>query len=86
MLFFDVSSPLIPSFRGRKHWLQVLDDSTHYVWKYFLKEKFDLKNVIMSLIKKLKTKYNIQVQYLHCDNMGKIVDFDRFFKQEGMGM
>ena len=32
--------------------------------KYFLKEKLDLVGVMMGLIKNLKTKYNIYVQYL----------------------
>ena len=41
---------------------------------------------MMGLIKNLKTKYNIQVQYLHCNNAGKNVDFERACKQQGVRM
>ena len=39
----------------------------------------------MDLIKNLKSKYNIQVQYLCCDNAGEKVDFKWDWKKEGMG-
>ena len=85
-LFFDVSSPLTHTFRCEKQWLLDMEDSTNCMWSYFLKEKLDLKNVVMGLIKKLKTKYNIWIQYLQFDNVGESVDFERACKQEGMGM
>ena len=40
----------------------------------------------MGLIKDLKTKHDIQVQHLRCNNAGEKVDFMRVCKQEGMGM
>ena len=36
----------------------------------------DLKNMLMGLIKNLKTNYYIQIQYVHCDSAGKNVDFE----------
>ena len=53
---------------------------------FFLKEKSDLKNVMMALIKNSKTKYNIQVQYLHCNNMGENIAFAIACKQEEIGL
>ena len=41
---------------------------------------------MVGLIKNLKTKYNIQVQYLHHDNAGENVALKKACKQEGMGM
>ena len=29
-LFFDISSPLTPTFGGKKHWLLVIEDSSKY--------------------------------------------------------
>ena len=52
----------------------------------FLKEKLDLKNVMVGLITNLKIKCNIQVQYLCCNNVGGNVDFKRAWKHGGMGM
>ena len=42
--------------------------------------------MMMGLVKNLKSKYNIQVQYLCYDNTGENVDFEKACKQEGMGM
>ena len=41
---------------------------------------------MLGQIKNLKPKYNIQVQYLHCDNTSENVDFEWACKQERMGM
>ena len=47
---------------------------------------YELKNVMLDLIKNLKTKYSIQIQYACCDNTGENVDFERAYKWEGMGI
>ena len=85
-LFFDISSPLTPTFGGKKHWLFVVDDSSNYVWSFYLKEKSNVVNVMSGLTKYLKNKYNLQVQYLHCDNAGENVAFKKACKQEGLGL
>ena len=79
-VFFDISSCSTPTFRGKKRLLLIIEDITNCTRSNFLKENSDLKNVMMGLIKNLKTKYNIQVQYLCCDNAGEIVDFKRACK------
>ena len=61
-LFFDVSSPSTPTFGGKKHWLLVMEESSNYAWSFFLKEKSNLEDVMLGLIKNLKNKNNIQVQ------------------------
>ena len=38
------------------------------------------------MIENLKNKYNLQVQYLCCDNAGKNQAFKRTCKQEGLGV
>ena len=85
-LFFDISSPSTPTFGGKNHWLLVIHDSTGYALIKFFLKKLNLKNVKMGLIKNLKTKYNIQVQYLCFYNRGENVDFKRTNKQEWMGI
>ena len=54
-LFYDISSPSFSTFGGMKHWLLVIEDSADYVWSYFLKEKLELKNLMMGLMKNFKT-------------------------------
>ena len=68
-LFFDISSPSTPTFGHKKHWLIVIDDSSDYVWSFFLKENSTLADIIIGSIKNLK-KYHLQVQYLCCNNAG----------------
>ena len=50
----------------------------------FLNKKLDLVGVMMSLIKNLKSKKNMQVQYLCCDNEDKNIVFKTTYKQEGL--
>ena len=85
-LFFDIISPSTLTFGGKNHWLLVIEDSTNYIQSYFLKEKSDFTIVTRGLIKNLKTKYNIQVQFLWCDSACENVAFEKNCKQEGMGM
>ena len=49
MLFFDISSH--STFCGKKHCLLVMDDSSDYVWSFFLKEKSNLEDIMLSLMK-----------------------------------
>ena len=85
-LFFNISSLSTPTFGSKKHWLHVIDDSSNYVWSFFLKEKSDIADIMFGLIKNLKNKYIMQVQCLHCDNAGKNVAFEKACKQEGLGV
>ena len=70
------------TFGDKKHWLLVVEDSSDYVWSFFLKEKPDLADTMLGLVKNLKTKYNLQVQYLCCDNAYENVVFEEAYKQE----
>ena len=84
-LFFNISFSSTPTFGGKKHWLFVIDDSSNYIWSFFLKEKLDLAGVMLGLIKLLKNKYNLEVQYLFCDNAGENIALEKAWKQEGLG-
>ena len=67
-----------------KHWLLVIEDSTDYEWSFLKKSEMEKHNDGSD--KESKTKYDIQVQYLCCDNARENVDFKWVCKQEGMGM
>ena len=43
-------------------------------------------DVILGLIKNLKNKYNLHVQFLHTDNAGENVVFEQACKQEWLGV
>ena len=41
---------------------------------------------MIGLIENLKTKYGIQVQFLQYNNAKENIDFERVWKQEGIGI
>ena len=41
---------------------------------------------MLGLIENLKNKYDVQVQYLYCDNAGESMAFKKACKQEGLGV
>ena len=84
--FFYISSPTTPTVGTKKNWLLVIDDSTSYVQSFFLKETSNLADIIVGLIKNLKNEYNLQVQYLCCNNTGENIAFKKACKQEGLGV
>ena len=86
MLFFNISFPSTHNFRGKKHCLLVMKDSSNFSWSFFLEGKLDLACVMLGLVKNLKNKCNMQVQYLCCGNMGKNVAIEKGSKLEGLGM
>ena len=71
---------------GKKHLLLELEDSIDHAWSYFLKDNSKLKNVVMVLLKVLKTILGILARNIHCDDAGENIDFERLCKQEGMSI
>ena len=51
-----------------------------------MKEKSDLSGVMLGLIENLKNNYDMQVQYLHCDNVGENVAFEKSCNRKGWGL
>ena len=51
-----------------------------------MKEKSNLGDTMEGLIKNLKNKYNLKVQYICCDNAGKNQVFERTCKQKVLGV
>ena len=52
-LFFDIISPSTPTFGSKQHWLLVVDNSSNFIWSFFLK-KSNLVDIIVGLIKKFE--------------------------------
>ena len=84
-LFFNISSPATPTFGSKCHWLLVIDYYSDYCWSFFLSEKSDLTKKMLVLIKDLKTKYNLQVQQLWCDNVGENQPSNKHVIRKGWG-
>ena len=61
-------------------------DATDYAWSFFLKEKSELKDVMLSLVRELQEKYGVTVKAIRGDNSGENNAFEKLCKQEGMGI
>ena len=83
-LFFDISSPYTPTFGSKQHWLLVIDDSSDFIWSFFLKDKSNLMDIMVGLVTNPKNKYDLQVQHLCCNNAGDNVSFERACRKEGL--
>ena len=84
--FFHISYPLTPTFVDKWHWLLIVENSSSYIWSFFLKEKSDLVDAMVGLIQSFKNKYNFQVRFLHFSNAGENQAFEWTCKQEGLGV
>ena len=82
--FLYISSPFTLTFGGKCHWLLVIKDCSDYCWSFFLHEKSDLTQMMLVLINNLKTKYNLQVQRLRCNNAGENQALKQTCNQEGL--
>jgi hypothetical protein len=69
-LYVDISSIKGTSFSGSKFWALIIDDFSSYCWSYFLKNKDELKDKVVELIKELKND-NIQVKFSRLDDTGE---------------
>ena len=52
-----------------------MDDKSDFVWSYFLKKKNAQVDVLVKLIKTLKSKH-FNVKYIRCDNAGENKSFE----------
>ena len=85
-LFFDISFPSTLTFGGKHHWLLVINDCSNYCWSFFLHEKSDLSQTILTLINNLKIKHNLLVQCICCNNAGENQAFKQTCDKEGLGI
>ena len=69
-MYFDISLMRKPSMRGRQHWAMLVDEATKYKKSFFLKKKNEQVEPIIDWIKALKTRHEIQVKIIRCDNAG----------------
>jgi len=61
---------------GSKYFLFIKDDYSHYRMEYFLKHKNEVKNIIGTIIQKVKTDTGFKVQVLRTDNGLEFINND----------
>jgi hypothetical protein len=82
----DTSSVKKQSFGKSKFWLLIMDDCTGVCWSRFLKKKSDQVDLIINLLKDLKSKHNKTVKLIRCDNAGENKSLQKLCEKEGLGI
>ena len=69
MFHIDLCGPiLVQSLNGKKYILVLLDDLARYTWVEFFRKKFDVPNVLITLLKKIQVLYECRIKMLRNDN------------------
>ena len=70
-MYLDISSIKDESLGVRRHWAMLVDEATRCKHSFFLRKISDQIDMVSSLLKGLKNKYNIHVKFIHCDSAGE---------------
>ena len=77
----DISLPTVTSLGGKHHWLLAVYDKSDYTWSFFLKEKSYFMITVIGLIKDLKAKHGIEMEWICCNNAGENKAFENLYKK-----
>ena len=75
-IFIDTSSIKSKSFGGTKFWLLVVDDKSSQTWSYFLKQKSDQVNVMLTFLRQM-SKSKTPVKFIRADNAGENLTLEK---------
>jgi hypothetical protein len=78
LLHCDLWTSHVSSFSGFKYYLVILDDFSHFVWTFPLRNKSDVHTIFIIFQKYVATHFLLPIRFLQCDN-GK--EFDNFKNQ-----
>jgi hypothetical protein len=67
----EIVSVIGPSFGWAKYWLMIKENLTDYIWSYFLHNKSDLSDTVMTWMWDLKKRIGITVNHICWDNAGE---------------
>ena len=69
--YIDIALSKFTSAGGSKYWFLAVDEATHMKFSLFLKQKGDVKDKFIPLLKELRDTYGRRVQCIRCDNAGE---------------
>jgi hypothetical protein len=75
LLHCDLWTSPHASVSSFKYYLVVLDDFTHFVWTFPLRNKSDVLTIFLNFQKYVATHFFLPIKFIQCDN-GK--EFDNF--------
>ena len=82
-IYLDISSIKNKSFGGAKYWILLEDEAMHFCWSLFAKEKGELHEKVIPLIKKIQKELDLQIKIICCDNAGENKKLQEFIDKDG---
>lgn len=75
LMHMDVRGPApVPSFRGFRYYLVILDDFTRYLWLYPMHYKSDVKTIVTQFSAFVKTQFHVDIKSFRSDNGGEFIN------------
>ena len=69
LLHMDLCGPMqVQSLAGKKYVLVIVDDYSRYTWVFFLRSKDETLEVIITFIKNIQVRLQVDVQTVRTDN------------------
>ena len=68
LLHCDLWTSPILSISGFKYYLVILDDYTHFIWTFPLRNKSDTHTVLTNFQRYVATHFLLPIRFLQCDN------------------
>jgi hypothetical protein len=80
-IFIDISSIKSKSYGGTKFWLLVVDDKSDKSWSFFLKNKSDQGDTMLTFLKQM-VKDKTAVSWIRADNAGENLTLQKLIEQD----
>ena len=71
---------------GSKYGFLAVDEATHMKFSLFLKQKSEVKEKFIPLLKELRDTYGRRVKYIRCDNAGENQALERECVEKVLGI
>ena len=84
--YIDIALSRFTRAGGSKYWFLVVDEATHMKFSLFLKQKSDVKDKFIPLLKELRDTYGRHLQRIRCDNAGENQAFEKECIEKELGI
>ena len=85
-VYMDISSIKYPSAGGARYWVLFVDDYSDFLFGMYMKNKSDLVDEGIKLIKKIKNDHGVAIKKIRCDNAGENKSLEKEIIEKGMNI
>ncbi|CAH9126355.1 unnamed protein product [Cuscuta epithymum] len=76
----------IPTLKGKRWFVTIIDDHTRMTWVFFIKEKSEVENVFKQFYAMVQTQFNTNIKMVRSDNGREYfsTNLNHFFAEKGI--